>query len=195
MDEGCLGNIDGRLDCVGIDLRAEGDVVAHRASEQECLLEDDVGSAIGHRDGPAIGRDEAGDEVQEGGLAGPGGADDGNCATGSDVGVDAGQDFALTVVGEVDVSQHHGVVRGTVKGARWVGLDGLVEQGANAPPPGEGVRQLGQGVADQPQGKDEEGEEVDEAGQFADRHRSGPDPVSAADQEEDVGHGRDPVEQ
>ncbi len=113
-----VGDGGGLFDLLGGGVRgAEGDVVADGVGEEEGLLRDEADvsaeglegegadGAVVDEDGAGVGVLEAGDEVDEGGFAGAGGAYDGEAAAGGDAEVDVVEDGGTVGVGEGQVAE------------------------------------------------------------------------------------------
>ena len=140
---------------------AVGNVFPHGTGPQPCILQHhavaaaqgsaghipDVGA--GHLDGTAVHIIEAHEQVDEGGLAAAGGADDGDALAGLDVQVQALDEGAVRQVAEGDILQLHMAVRLQHPGVFGFGhLVVGVQQLEDAGRAGQCVLQLGDDAGD-----------------------------------------------
>ena len=129
---GDVGDGGGLLDLLGGGVGCtEGDVVTDGIGEEEGLLghEADVAAeglegegadgAVVDEDGAGDGVLKAGDEVNEGGFAGAGGAYDGEAAAGGDAEVDVVKDDRTVGVGEGQVAKFDFACDGVCRGGGW----------------------------------------------------------------------------
>ena len=190
-----LGSGQGLVDRLVGERQAECDVVAHRAGEEERLLEDDRHRAVRHGDGAPASGDEAGDGVDQRGLARPRCTDHGHRPAPGDVGGDTAKHVTFAVMADHQVGDVDRSARPATKSRSGIGFDRRVQQLSQPRPARLRVRHLAEREPDDPQREHEQREEVDEAGQLADRQRTGAHPVGAADEETDVDEARYAVDE
>ena len=177
---------------------AEGDIFADGIGEEGGLLEDDAdlgaeGVEGGAADVAAIDADEtgggvvkAGQEADDGGLAGAGGAEQGDDLTGLDGEVDIGEDFMLTVaegnVLELDLAEGDG----DGGGIRLVfDLGDRIEDVEDAFGGGTGDGDGGDDEAEPADGVDELADVSDEGDDFAEGDVSGDILLTAEEDDND----------